>query len=529
MSRLRLPCRSTLICEMLGLCAIFLFVSCDRSDPHAPPAVSGSVRSRQPEESPRVFTSPLAGSWYPADKQELTDQIDTYLLTVSGERLKDVCALILPHAGYRWSGPTAAHAVGQLQPQSFQRVLVIGPSHRVPMPNVASVPDFTHYATPLGRVPLDRPFMAQLRKHPEFQNIPSAHEQEHSVQIELPMLQRVLGDFLFVPIVVGELDLPTLRRMGSILGELVDSKTLVVASSDFTHYGANFQYVPFTDDVPDKLKNLDDGAIELLCNKDVAGWFDYIKKTEATICGRYAIGVLLSMLPAEAKVHQLHYDTSGRMLGDYSSSVSYSALAVTGKWPRSEWIAPAEETPRLSADEQQRLLGLARGTLTYALEHREMPAAQQLGVDITPAMEQIAGAFVTLVKHGQLRGCVGQVIPDQPLYETVMRHAIHAGLNDRRFPPVKASELDDIEFEVSVLTPPRRVASPSEITIGVHGIILNKSGCSSLFLPQVAPQQGWDLETTLAQLSQKAGLPPDAWRSGSSFEVFEAIVFGEHK
>ncbi len=182
--------------------------------------------------------------------------------------------------------------------------------------------------------------MAQLRKHPEFQNIPSAHEREHSVQIELPMLQRVLGDFLFVPIVVGELDLPTLRRMGSILGELVDSKTLVVASSDFTHYGANFQYVPFTDDVPDKLKNLDDGAIELLCNKDVAGWFDYIKKTEATICGRYAIGVLLSMLPAEAKVHQLHYDTSGRMLGDYSSSVSYSALAVTGKWPRSEWIAP---------------------------------------------------------------------------------------------------------------------------------------------------------------------------------------------
>ncbi len=129
-----------------------------------------------------------------------------------------------------------------------------------------------------------------------------------------------------------------------------------------------------------------------------------------------------------------------------------------------------------------------------------MPAAQQLGVDITPAMEQIAGAFVTLVKHGQLRGCVGQVIPDQPLYETVMRHAIHAGLNDRRFPPVKASELDDIEFEVSVLTPPRRVASSSEITIGVHGIILNKSGCSSLFLPQVAPQQGWDLETTLAQL-----------------------------
>jgi len=533
MTRLQTPHARRAIWWIGWSCAAILFASCNRSEPiesagpQQPDAAQENAAAQEPEESRRVFPSPLAGSWYTADKQELADEIDGYLSKVSDERLEEVCAVILPHAGYRWSGPTAAHAVHQLRERSYRRVVTIGPSHRVPMENVASVPDFTHYATPLGEVPLDRRFIAELRKHPEFQNIPLAHEAEHSVQIELPMLQRVLDDFQFVPIVVGELDRPTLQRMGRILGGLIDSQTLVVASSDFTHYGANFGYVPFSDDVPDRLKKLDEGAIDRLCKKDLDGLFDYIEETGTTVCGRYAIGVLLSMLPADAEVQRLHYDTSGRMLGDFSSSVSYCALAVSGTWPEAEPVAPAAEAAELGAADRERLLRLARASLTHVLENWEMPAADELDVEITPAMSRICGAFVTLHKNGQLRGCIGEVFPCRPLYKCVMAQAVAAGLNDPRFPRVESSELDAIDFEVSVLTPPRDVASAAEIVVGTHGVVLKKAGRTALFLPQVATEQGWDLETMLTYLSQKAGLGGDAWREGASFDVFEAVVFGE--
>lgn len=515
-----------------GVWGVVLLASCDRADSigsggSTVAAAQEQHTAEQPDQGSRVFTSPLAGTWYPADKQELVDEIDGYLAKASGEQLKDVCAVILPHAGYRWSGPTAAYALHQLQGRSFKRVVVVGPSHRLPMENIASVPDFTDYATPLGRVPLDRKFIAELRKHPEFQGIPLAHDGEHSVQIELPLLEHVLGDFEFVPIVVGELDRPTVRKMGRILSGLVDSQTLVVASSDFTHYGANFGYVPFTHNVPQKLKELDGGAIDRVCAKDPDGLLDYIDKTGATICGRYAISVLLAMLPADAEVHKLHYDTSGSMLGDYSSSVSYCAFAVSGKWPKAAPVAPSSDSSALTPADRSALLRLARATLTYALEHGEAPTAEQLGIEITPAMRRTSGAFVTLHRNGALRGCIGEIIASRPLYRCVIAQAVNAGLHDYRFPPVRSSELDEIDFEISVLTPPQPVASASKIVLGKHGVILKKAGHMAVFLPQVAPEQGWDLETTLTYLSRKAGLPGDAWRNGASFEVFEAIVFGE--
>jgi len=315
--------------------------------------------------------------------------------------------------------------------------------------------------------------------------------------------------------------------MGRILRGLIDPQTLVVASSDFTHYGANFGYVPFKDDVPDRLKELDGGAIEKICNKDPDGLVDYLDTTGATICGRCAIGVLLSMLPDDAVVHKLHYDTSGAMLGDFSSSVSYCAFAVTGKWPKGERVAAATDAAGLPEADRARLLRLARTTLTYVLEKKDLPTPEQLGIEVTPAMQQVFGAFVTLHENGELRGCIGEIVPSRPVYRAVMAQAVNAGLNDHRFPPVELPELEEIDFEISALTPAHRVASASEIVLGTHGIVLEKAGHAAVFLPQVAPEQGWDLETTLTHLAQKAGLPGDAWKEGASFEVFEAIVFGE--
>lgn len=470
----------------------------------------------------RVFDSPLAGTWYRADQEGLVREIDGYLQQVHGEPLGNLCALIVPHAGYRYSGQTAAHAVKQLSGRKIQRVIVIGPSHSWPLENQAALPEATHFATPLGEIPLDQAFLSELAKHRLFRTLPGAHRREHSVGIQLPLLQRVLGTFQLVPIVVGQLDLEATRQMGEALRGLVDPETVVIASSDFTHYGLDFGYYPFRDRVAENLNKLDLGAVEVIKAADLPGFREYISRTGATICGRDAIGVLLAMLPRDAQAHLLHYDTSGRITGDYSSSVSYVSMAFVGRWP-----AQAAELPALSADEKRALLKLARGTLSYAVKHGRLPAAEDLGIRITPGLERVCGAFVTLHKQGQLRGCVGEITPRRALYKAVMEQAVNAGLNDTRFPPVEAPEIPELKLEISVLTPPRPVASVKEIVIGRHGIILEKGNRSAVFLPQVATEQGWGLEETLNHLARKARLSESAWREGASFSVFEAVVFGE--
>jgi MEMO1 family protein len=269
------------------------------------------------------------------------------------------------------------------------------------------------------------------------------------------------------------------------------------------------------------------GTMQQIREKDVDGFLDYIQKTGTTVCGRYSIGVLLAMLPNDAEVKLLRYDTSGRLTGDFANSVSYLSIAFTGTWPNGRAVAAKSSDHSLSDADKQRLLKLARATLAYALDHRRLPTAEQLDIEITAAMKPVCGVFVTLNKRGRLRGCIGEIIPTRPLYKAIMTQAVNAGLNDQRFPPVHAAELSEIDFEISVLTPPKPVASTDEIVIGKHGIILKKAGRSAVYLPQVAPEQGWDVDQTLSHLSQKAGLSEDAWRSSATFTVFEAIVFGE--
>ena len=487
----------------------------------APPANSPPTREH------RVLYSPLAGTWYLADKQKLGSEIDGFLQKVPDQPLTDLCALILPHAGYRWSGPTAAYGIKQIVGGKYSRVVTIGPTHRLPMENLASVPDVTHYATPLGETPLDVELIAALKRHALFQTIPQAHQGEHSVQIELPLLQRALGDFQFVPIVVGQLDLPTTRAMAKILLNLIDPKTLLVVSSDFTHYGANFGYLPFHDDIAANLKKLDMGTWQQIENKSLDGFVGYVRETGTTVCGRHGIGVLLAMLPDDAKAHLLRYERSGEMTEDFSNSVSYLSIAFTGQWPARP-TPPAETSPAtLGAKDKQKLLQLARRTIEHALAHHELPTPEQVGLEITAGMQAVMGAFVTLHKHGQLRGCIGEIVPMRPLYKAVMAQAVNAAVNDRRFPPVQASELDELDLEISALTPSHPVPGPQAIEIGKHGIVLEKNGHHAVFLPQVAPEQGWGLEETLDHLSLKAGLSQDAWKEGASFTVFEAIVFGE--
>jgi AmmeMemoRadiSam system protein B/AmmeMemoRadiSam system protein A len=506
---LKIPCRLVFI---LFCVSVLLFNS--------------SCKKETPTQKVVLRSSLAETGWYTSDADALSKQIESFYKEAQVEPIEDVIALILPHAGYRWSGQTAVMGLKTIN-KEYKRIVIIGPSHRVPMEEMLSVPRVTHYETPLGQIPLDVEFINQLLKYPMVQNVPQTHKYEHSVQIELPLLQYKQKDFKFVPIVAGQCSLETIEKAGAILKSLVDEDTLVIASSDFVHYGRSFNYVPFTENIPEKIKELDMGAYKHIENLDAKGFLEYKQKTGATICGSVPIAILLSMLKEPSKAHIIQYATSGQITGDFSNSVSYLSVVFSGIWGNSPEIKPEANNPELTDEDKEQLLILARKTIEYALKNRRVPQVSELGVSISEAMRCPRAAFVTLKKNSQLRGCIGDIFPQQPLYKSVMLNAINACFNDNRFPQVTEDERDSITIEISALTNPRPIASPDEIRIGVDGVILRKDGQSAVFLPQVAPEQGWDVDQMLTQLSLKARLPANAWKEGASFQVFQAVVFGE--
>lgn len=487
----------------------------------------------------KCLTSRLAGSWYTADPADLERELAA-ARGASGEVRDDaIAALILPHAGYAYSGAVAAHGARAVEGRRFSRVIVLGPSHRVPMRNAVAVPEGTHYATVLGEIPIDTAFVRRLQRYPLFRPVAGALPGEHSVEIELPILQSALGAFPLVPLVVGQMDDHAIRVAADCLRAEIDSNTLVVASTDFTHFGPRFDFAPFATDVEAGLKKLDLGAFEFVKARDADGFRRYIERTGATICGRDPVAILLAMLPDDAAVRLLKYDTSGRITGDWENTVSYVSAAVRCRWTpkpldrpvERESAEPKEEEPVMEIPDADRkaLLALARGTIQSHFSSRRKAAPRDLGIPVTPGMRQIAGAFVTLHKHGDLRGCIGEIFPTRPLHEAVIDHALNAALKDTRFDPLTELEMSVCDIEISALSTPREIASWKEIVLGKHGVVLHKGGRSAVFLPQVAPEQGWDVATTLTHLAMKAGLSPDDWREGAKFQVFEAVVFGEKK
>lgn len=475
-----------------------------------------------------VQRSTLAGTWYTENADDLKSQIQSFLGGAQTTQRRDIIALLLPHAGYAYSGRTAAKAIKALD-KPYKRVITLGPSHRIAMPETLSVPRVSHYETPLGQVPLDTDLIDWLLTYDSvFQSVPAAHKDEHSVQIELPLLQIHLDPFEFVPIVVGQCTEAALIKAAMILKSVVDDNTLVVVSSDFTHYGPRFDYIPFTDNIPEQLKALDMGAFDAIRTLNMRAFLTYIRDTGATICGRACIAILLSMLDASAQTHLIDYTTSGALTDDYDNSVSYISACFTGQWtPTPVSKKTLAQSSALSTQDQQALLTLARETISYYLARQKAPAPEDLGIEISDSMKDKRAAFVTLKKQGQLRGCIGDIIPSVPLYQSIINNAIHAATHDTRFHSVTSSELQDLHVEISALTAPKSVPSYKDIRVGTDGVILQKDAHSAVFLPQVAPEQGWDVTQTLTHLALKAGLPSDGWKENTRFLVFQAEVFGE--
>jgi AmmeMemoRadiSam system protein B len=276
---------------------------------------------------PRVVGPAVAGTWYPADPAALGDQVERYLAAPERDPRGRVLALIEPHAGFVYSGAVAGRGFGLVRGSRYSRVILLGPSHYHGFRG-AAVPEADLYRTPLGDVDLDRDAVMTLAGSPGFRSFTEAFGPEHSLEAEIPFLQRALEPgWRLVPVLIGGgSSRETAQQIADTLGPLRDGSTLVVVSSDFTHYGPRFGYVPFHADIQDRLRDLDLGAVREIESGDPIRFEEYVESTGATICGRDAIDVLMRLMPDDARASLVNYDTSGKMTGDWDHSVSYASL-----------------------------------------------------------------------------------------------------------------------------------------------------------------------------------------------------------
>ncbi len=511
--------------------------------------------------SQRVLGPAVAGSWYPGTRSSLDGLLAEMLGRIAPAPASGrVLAIVAPHAGYVYSGQVAAAGFARLRGSAPDRVVLIGPSHYAGFRG-AAVPDADLYRTPLGELPLDRAALDELAGSPAFRSTNEPFRPEHSLEMELPFLQKVLEPgWKLVPVLVGgATDSGGTAEIASALRRLLGPRTLVVVSSDFTHYGPRFGYVPFRDSLPERLSDLDRGAIRFIEARDPDGFEGYVSRTGATICGHNPIEVLLRLLPGGVQVETAAYDTSGRITGEWDNTVSYASVVVFEPGPAEVRVPTAEKdaTAETTSPRSRNRDGSTGSTIPTTIPDAPMPAAvprteaerswlialartaiadrllddgsldRFLKSGAIPDSAREPGAcFVTLKEEGDLRGCIGSLRAEQPLYQDVIRNARSAAFRDPRFPALRLDELPRITIGISILTPSRPIADMSEIVPGRHGVELQAGLHRSVFLPQVASEQGWGVEELLGNLARKAGLPRDAWRD-AELKVFEAESFGE--
>jgi len=456
----------------------------------------------------------VAGAFYTSNKEALSAQIKDFISNVPKKTLSGkIIALISPHAGYTYSGQVAAYGYKLIEGNSYDAVFVIAPSHRFPFRGASVYPKGA-YEIPLGIIPVDSELAQQLIKEDKLVSYVShAHSQEHSLEVQLPFLKFVLGDFRLVPIVMGSYDFATCEALSELIYKVVREKNvIIIASSDLSHYH------PYNTAV-----KLDKIVLEHVKNLDAQGLFQATSTGSCEACGAGPIitTILLAKKLGANKSEILHYANSGDVTGDKSGVVGYMS-AVLYKNPEQKKNRKAGIDLRLSDDEKEALHKIARSSIESKLLGKKFPEIEI----ISETLKEKRGAFVTLHKHGNLRGCIGYIRAQKPLYETIREMAIAAAFQDNRFHPVTKDELEDLEIEISVLTPLKRIDNIEEIEVGKHGIYIIKGLHSGILLPQVATEYGWDRKTFLEHTCIKAGLPQDAWKEkDTEIYIYSADIF----
>jgi AmmeMemoRadiSam system protein B/AmmeMemoRadiSam system protein A len=463
-----------------------------------------------------------AGRFYTDKPAELKTQLQE-LFSKSLQKKSDITplAIIAPHAGYVYSGEVAASAWNQVDPNfKFERIFIIGSSHTSVFPG-ASVFCTGHYETPLGIVKVDLELVKLLAKENRLiRCYPEAHMEEHSIEVQLPFLQyHMKTDFRIVPMIIGSSTVEIAKKLALILKPYLNEKNLFVISSDFSHY-PNYKDARVADKATAEAIQTNK-ASKLVAvigsneNKNIPG-------LATSLCGWSSVLTLLYMteqMPG-ITVDLIQYKNSGdSSYGDKERVVGYNAISFT----REKTKNPGSEFSLNSIDKKY-LLKLARQTISEYIRKGTIPAIDQSKLSAT--LTTPGGAFVTLNKNKNLRGCIGRFDATLPLWKVVQSMAVAAATQDPRFSKVESNEIDQLKIEISVLTPMKPIKSADEFILGKHGIYMKKGNSSGTFLPQVA-KTGWTREEFLGHCAQdKAGIGWDGWKTAELY-TYEALVFGE--
>lgn len=433
-------------------------------------------------------------------------------------------AIVVPHAGYMYSGEVAASGFNQIDPNhQFERIFIIGSSHTTAFQGV-SVYTEGDYETPLGIVKVDTDFAKKMINENKFiRSYAEPHLYEHSLEVQLPFLQYYLkNDFRIVPIILGPSTGDTPQKLATALKPYLNGKNLFVISTDFSHY-PSYKNACMVDlataeaiqtNSPAKLL----ATLERNKSADIPG-------LATSLCGWSSVLTLLYMTEKmhHVTVDLIQYKNSGDSpFGEKDRVVGYYSIAFN--------VADSSDKVGdfiLFDEDKNYLLKLARNTISDYI--RKGITTEPEPDELSLALKTPCGAFVTLNKDGKLRGCIGRFDPEQPLWKVVQSMAIAAATQDYRFDPVMSGEVDDIEIEISVLTPLKRIKSADEFVLGKQGIYIKKGNQTGTFLPQVADTTGWNKVEFLSHCAQdKAGIGWNGWKSAELY-TYEALVFKEGK
>ena len=480
--------------------------------------------------APVVRPAAQAGRFYEGDPRVLSREVDSLLGRHVGSNgvatYENVAALIVPHAGYYFSGNVAASAYARLDPErKYKRIFLLGPSHQVWLDGASVNSEADYYATPLGQVKVDRETAEVLVDTALFRYQPKAHDKEHCLEVQLPFLQRRFKEVPpIVPIIISTNDFEKLKGMAEVLKPYFTDENLFIISSDFSHYPSYGDACAVDAKTG---KAVESGDVEQFIATIEANARSGIRNLGTSACGEFPIITLMLMLDSRYQVKHILYQNSGDIDDhDPTRVVGYHSFAVVRNTARTSSDEGGDQDGFRLTDEEKRLLkDIALTSIKDSLAGKRIAEMDRSLFAHHPSLKERCGAFVSLHKQGRLRGCIGHFGEDVPLHEIVAEMARAAAFEDPRFMPVTREELDNLDSEISVLTPMRRIQSIDEFLLHKHGIYIRKGRRSGTFLPQVADEVNWTKEEFVGHCSQdKAGLGWDGWRDAELY-VYEAIVF----
>jgi hypothetical protein len=453
----------------------------------------------------------VSGTFYPGTKEDLMAMVDSFLEKAEPNAIKGkIIALISPHAGYQYSGQVAAYGYKALKYENFDTVIIVASSHYMRFDGFSIYPEGS-FLTPLGKVEIDDELAKRIMSKSKKINFkPEVFDKEHSLEVQLPFLQRTFFDFKIVPIMTGDFNYENCQILANAISTSIGNrkKVLLVASTDLSHY------YPYA-----KAKGIDMMDIEAIKKMDPQTLFSKIKAGKIEMCGAQA--VVATMLAAKQMgadaASLLRYANSGDVTLDKSRVVGYASIALFK--PNEE----RKEENMLNEKQREKLLEIARESISFYMKNKRLP---DIEVE-DKILKQEKGAFVTLTIDGQLRGCIGRIVADTPLYKTISSMAVESAFGDPRFRELSKNELERVKIEISVLSPLKKIDSLEEIEVGKHGLMIRKGFNSGLLLPQVATDYGWSRKEFLENVCYKAGLDKDAYKENADIYIFSAEVFGE--